>query len=208
MADALGDGDNVVDDEDPTSQPTQEPDVTEAVDMDEGDLSLVIEALLFATTSPLSVQRIVRLLDGNCEPVAARGALERLRERYDRERHAFAIEEIAGGFQVFTRPDYYPWVRKMLGSKKEIKLSKAALETLAIVAYRQPIIRSEIDDIRGVNVGPMLRNLMDMDLVRVVGRSDQLGRPMQYGTTKFFLEHFGLKDLKDLPDVRELERPV
>lgn len=208
MDDVVRDGDDVVDDEDPTLAPEQDRGVTETADMDEGDLALVIEALLFATTSPLSVQRIVRLLDGRCEQAAVRGALERLREGYDREQHAFAIEEIAGGYQVFTRPDYYAWVRKMLGSKKEIRLSKAALETLAIVAYRQPIIRSEIDDIRGVNVGPMLRNLMDMDLVRVVGRSDQLGRPMQYGTTKFFLEHFGLKDLKDLPDVRELERPV
>ena len=208
MDEAVPEGDEVAADEDPTPEDEEDSRVTETVEMDEGDLALVIEALLFATTSPLSVQRIVRLLDGTGEPGTVREALERLRERYDREQHAFAIEEIAGGYQVFTRPDYYPWVRKMLGSKKEIKLSKAALETLAIVAYRQPIIRSEVDDIRGVNVGPMLRNLMDMDLVRVVGRSDQLGRPMQYGTTKFFLEHFGLKDLKDLPDVRELERPV
>jgi len=208
MNEAARDSDDVDADQDPTSGIEQDSGGAETVKMDEGDLALVVEALLFATTSPLSVQRIVRLLDGNCDPGAVRESLDRLRERYEQEQHAFAIEEIAGGYQVFTRPDYYPWVRKMLGSKKEIKLSKAALETLAIVAYRQPIIRSEVDYIRGVNVGPMLRNLMDMDLVRVVGRSDQLGRPMQYGTTKFFLEHFGLKDLKDLPDVRELERPV
>ena len=183
------------------------PPAPEGMDLDEGDLSLVVEALLFATTSPLSINRIVGILDNRHDAGAVRRAIDDLKDRYNREGHAFAIEEIAGGCQIFTRPDYYPWVRRMLRSKKEIKLSRAALETLAIVAYKQPIIRSEIDDIRGVNVGPMLRNLMDMNLVKVVGRSEQLGRPMQYGTTQFFLEHFGLKNIKDLPDVRELERP-
>ena len=195
-------------DEAPASQEAAEaPPAPEGMDLDEGDLSLVVEALLFATTSSLSINRIVGILDNRHDPAAVRRAIDDLKDRYGREGHAFAIEEIAGGCQIFTRPDYYPWVRRMLRSKKEIKLSRAALETLAIAAYRQPVIRSEIDDIRGVNVGPMLRNLMDMNLVKVVGRSDQLGRPMQYGTTQFFLEHFGLKNIKDLPDVRELERP-
>ena len=188
---------------------TQEadPSAGETVDLDESDLGLVVEALLFATTSPLSVQRIVDCLERRHDEATVQRALEDLKGRYDTERHAFAIEEIAGGYQVFTRPDYYPWVRKMLKSKKEIKLSRAALETLAIVAYKQPIIRSEVEDIRGVAVGPILRNLMDMNLIKVVGRSDHLGRPMLYGTTTFFLEHFGLKDLKDLPDVHQLEPP-
>ena len=187
------------------ASPPEEPGL--GVDLDEADLPMVIEALLFAATSPLSLQKIIDCLDRRFDGRSVRSVVEDLKARYESERRAFAIEEIAGGFQIFTRPDFYPWVRKMLRKRTDIRLSRAALETLAIVAYKQPAIRADIEDIRGVAVGPILRNLMDMNLVRIVGRSEQLGRPMLYGTTRFFLQHFGLKNLKDLPDVRELERP-
>lgn len=120
---------------------------------------------------------------------------------------AFRIEEIAGGYQMMTLPAYNPWLRKLLRVRTDNKLTQAALETLAIVAYKQPLIRADIEAIRGVASGEVLRNLMYKGLVKIVGRAEVLGRPMLYGTTRRFLDVFGLKSLKDLPNVEELKKP-
>ncbi len=172
-----------------------------------GDVRTIVEALLFAATQPLSTSRIAQIVPG-ADGRAVRHAIEELREIYDADGRAFQIEEIAGGFQLFTRPEYYPWVKELNRARREVRLSHAALETLAIISYKQPVIRADIEDIRGVAVGPILRNLLDMNLVRILGRSDQLGRPVLYGTTRFFLQHFGLKSLRDLPSARELVPPA
>ena len=176
-------------------------------EQEEGDVRTIVEALLFAATQPLTTSRMAQIVPG-ADGHAVRRAIDELREIYGANGRAFQIEEIAGGFQLFTRTEYYPWVRELNRARREVRLSHAALETLAIIAYKQPIIRADVEDIRGVAVGPILRNLLDMNLVRIVGRSDQLGRPVLYGTTRFFLQHFGLKSLKDLPSARELAPPA
>jgi segregation and condensation protein B len=128
-----------------------------------------------------------------------RGLIRRLSRQYDEQGRAFAVEEIAGGFQLLTRPEFGLWISRLHSRQQSDSLSKAALETLAIVAYRQPITRAEVDDIRGVQCGPVLRGLVDRRLIKVVGRSEELGRPLLYGTTRRFLEVFGLKSLSELP---------
>jgi segregation and condensation protein B len=113
---------------------------------------------------------------------------------------------VAGGFRIFTRPEYSPWVARLRKQEKEFRLSPAALETLAIVAYRQPVLRADVEKIRGVDVGGALRTLVDRGLVKVVGRAEEPGHPLLYGTTKRFLETFGLKNLGELPRAKELKR--
>jgi segregation and condensation protein B len=130
-----------------------------------------------------------------------------LREEYARGLRAFDVLEIAGGFRLFSRQEYEPYVARLEKTRSADRLTAAALETLAIIAYRQPLIRADIDAIRGVQSGAMLRGLMDKKLIRVVGRSDQPGRPLLYGTTKRFLDHFGLSSVKDLPRIEELKAP-
>jgi segregation and condensation protein B len=125
---------------------------------------------------------------------------------YEQEERAFTIEEVGGGFRLYTRPEYSPWVARLKRREKEFRLSPAALETLAIVAYRQPVLRAEVEKIRGVDVGGALKTLIDRGLVKVVGRAEEPGSPLLYGTTKRFLESFGLKDLGQLPKGIELER--
>jgi segregation and condensation protein B len=154
------------------------------------DLVRRIEAILFATDQPLSPRRIAEALEiteGRVKEVVAA-----LREHYDADARAFTVEEIAGGFQIMTRSDFGGVVKKLFEVEREHKLSPAALETLAIIAYKQPIIRAEVEDIRGVQVQPILKTLQEQGLVRIVGRAEQLGRPMLYGTTQKFLVTFGL----------------
>src|SRR5690606_33522853 len=120
---------------------------------------------------------------------------------------SFRVEQVAGGYQILTRPQYKDAVAALHRTKQDNKLSPAAMETLAIVAYKQPILRAEIETIRGVACGEVLRSLMDRHLVKIVGRAEELGRPMLYGTTKTFLQVFGLGTLKDLPKAEELNKP-
>jgi segregation and condensation protein B len=122
-----------------------------------------------------------------------------LNRRYDAEESAFRVEEIAGGFQLLTRARYAPWLRRMSSTSRELRLSAPALETLAVVAYRQPVLRAEIEAVRGVQCGEILRQLIERELVRIAGRSEELGRPLLYGTTRQFLQVFGLRHLEDLP---------
>ncbi len=166
----------------------------------------VIEAILFAADAVLTLPRIVSLLGvGTARDVKKH--IESLNERYARERAAFRIEKIAGGYQMMTLPQFNTWLRRLKQSRQESHFSSAALETLAVVAYKQPVVRAEIEAIRGVAAGEMLNRLRELGLVKIVGRAEDVGRPMLYGTTKRFLEVFGLSDLQDLPAVEQLQPP-
>lgn len=168
----------------------------------------IVESLLFASSKPVPLRKLVEVInDSSGEKVDSkliRGVIEQLRSEYDEQGRAFQIEEIADGFQALTRPEYHEWVRALASSHQQPRLSPAAVETLAIVAYKQPVNRALVDDIRGVQSGALLRTLMEKRLIKVVGREEVPGRPLLYGTTKEFLEHFGLKTIKDLPSVKEL----
>jgi segregation and condensation protein B len=163
-----------------------------------------VEAILFVSDEPLSINKIRDLLDG---PDAAeiRGAIDQLRNEYETTGRAFTIEEIAGGFQMLTRPPYADIISRLRKARAEKKLSQAALETLAIIAYRQPIKRVDIEAIRGVASGEILRALMERNLVKIVGREEIPGNPVLYGTTKEFLEVFGLNSVQDLPKPEEVK---
>jgi segregation and condensation protein B len=164
----------------------------------------IIEALLLATHEPLSAQKLASLIEGT-DTKQIRQYLEELRKEYDESGRGFTIQEVAGGYQFLTRPDYVEYIKALHKAYAKAKLSQAALETLAIIAYKQPVLRAEIEAIRGVQAGPLLRTLMDRGLVKIVGRADTLGRPALYGTTRQFLERFMLKSLKELPKSEGLE---
>jgi segregation and condensation protein B len=167
----------------------------------------VIEAILFASDEPISAERLVNIAEFNGGVKQVKKCIETLNEQYAQSGRAFRIEEIAGGFQMMTLPEYNNWLKNLLRQRADNKLSPAALETLAIIAYKQPIIRADVEAIRGVACGEMLRSLMYKGLVKIVGKAEVLGRPLLYGTTKKFLEIFGLSDLKDLPKAEELKQP-
>ena len=167
----------------------------------------VIEAILFASDEPLSAERLVKIAEFNGGIKQVKKCIETLNEQYQQSGRAFRIEEIAGGYQMMTLPEYNNWLKNLLRQRADNKLSPAALETLAIIAYKQPIIRADIESIRGVACGEMVRSLMYKGLVKIVGKAEVLGRPLLYGTTKKFLEVFGLSDLKDLPKAEELKQP-
>jgi segregation and condensation protein B len=136
----------------------------------------------------------------------ARTLLGEISRQYDARGSAFVVEQVAGGYQLLTRPKFSPWLRKIAPAAQEVLLTQPALETLAVVAYRQPVLRAEIEAIRGVQCGELLRQLMDRDLLRIVGRSEELGRPILYGTTRRFLESYGLHSLDGLPRAAELRK--
>jgi len=163
-----------------------------------------IEAILFATDQPVSSRRVAEVL--RTTEGTVRRLIGELREHYDADGRAFTIEELAGGYQILTRPDFAGVVKELTQVSRKHRLSQAALETLAIVAYKQPIIRAEVEDIRGVQAGEVLRNLIEQGLVRIVGRAETLGRPMLYATTRKFLLTFGLRSAKDLPPIEELKK--
>ncbi|HAL44879.1 MAG TPA: SMC-Scp complex subunit ScpB [Phycisphaerales bacterium] len=167
----------------------------------------VIEAILFASDEPLSAERLVNISQFNGGVKQVKKCIETLNQQYVESKRSFRIEEIAGGFQMMTLPDYNNWLKNMLKQRSDNKLSPAALETLAIVAYKQPIIRADIEAIRGVACGEIVRTLMYKGLVKIAGKAEILGRPLLYGTTKKFLQVFGLNDLKDLPKAEELKQP-
>ena len=165
----------------------------------------VVEAVLFASDEPLTVARLAGIVETTAKQ--AKESIETLNEKYKANNNTFRIEQIAGGYQMLTLSPYNYWLKKLLRARSDSKLSPAALETLAIIAYKQPIIRADIEAIRGVAAGEMIRSLMYKGLVKIVGRAEVLGRPMLYGTTKKFLEVFGLNTLKDLPKIEELKKP-
>jgi segregation and condensation protein B len=167
----------------------------------------VIEAILFASDEPLSIDRLVSIAEFTGGVKQVRQCIETLNQQYADTGRAFRIEEIAGGFQMMTMPEYNIWLKKLLRDRGDNKLTAVALETLAIIAYKQPIIRADVEAIRGVACGEMIRSLMYKGLVKIIGKAEILGRPLLYGTTKKFLEVFGLSTLKDLPKVEELKQP-
>jgi len=169
--------------------------------MEREKLWSVIESLLFASERPLGMKDLRAHIDG-VENRDMREVMESLAERYAQERRGFLLMEVAGGWQFRTNPENAEWVRKML-AQKPVKLSRAALETLAVIAYRQPITRAEIEDVRGVDSGGVLKMLLDRRLIKILGKKEEIGRPSIYGTTKDFLEFFGLKDLTSMPTLRE-----
>ena len=165
----------------------------------------VVEAVLFASDEALTTARLADIVGTSVKQI--REHVANLNARYEANNNAFRIEQIAGGYQMLTLTLYNHWLRKLLRVRSDTKLSAAALETLAIIAYRQPVMRADIESIRGVAVGEIVRNLMYKGLVKIVGRAEVLGRPMLYGTTRKFLESFGLNSLKDLPKIEELKKP-
>src|ERR671924_2332623 len=166
------------------------------------ELKPVIEALIFASPDPLTPKMLFKLLESEPkEDVEA--ALEALKRDYDRP-GGLQLVEVAGGYQIVTRPDLHEWVRRLFHERSTQKLSVQALETLAGVAYKQPITALEIGEIRGVNTSGVLNTLLERHLIKIVGRKNVVGRPFLYATTKEFLIRFGLKDLNDLPKIEDM----
>ena len=184
------------------SQPAEAAQIDEDIEV---TIESVVEAVLFASDESLSAARLANIVETSTRQV--KDSIKNLNAKYKAGKNAFRIEQIAGGHQMLTLSPYNNWLCKLLRVRDDSKLSPAALETLAIIAYKQPVIRADIESIRGVAAGEMIRGLMYKGLVKIVGRAEILGRPMLYGTTKKFLEVFGLNSLKDLPKIEELKKP-
>jgi segregation and condensation protein B len=166
-------------------------------------LARLLEAALFASARPIPIEEL-RALEPDASPAELALALDELREHYDTGGHGIELVELAGGWQLLTRPEYTETIERAQLASRPARLSAAALETLAIIAYRQPIGRLEIEEIRGVSVGGMLKTLLERGLIDVVGRAEGMGRPLLYGTTSVFLEQFALRHLEELPRADEL----
>jgi segregation and condensation protein B len=173
-------------------------------DLEGRELAAVLEALLFVSPEPVSVSRLATAV-GNVSKVEIEQALLRLERDLSQEGRGIQLVKLAGGYRLVTKADYAPWLKRLDKAKAAQKLSRSALESLAIIAYKQPLVRAEIEEIRGVETSGVLRTLLERKLVRIVGRKEVPGRPIMYGTTKFFLEHFGLQDITQLPPLREFK---
>ncbi len=174
--------------------------------LDQDQLKAIIEALVFASPEPLTPKMLFKLLaDEPKEDLAT--ALDALRRDYD-HRGGLHISEVAGGYQITTRPEFHEWVRRLFHERSGQKLTVQSLETLAVIAYRQPITAAEIGEIRGVNTSGVLATLLERHLIKIVGRKNVIGRPFLYGTTREFLIRFGLNDLSDLPKVEDMAQAL
>ena len=184
-------------------------------------LKRVIEALLFSSERPLSAAECVKYLKGatdsapedeevramaKTKPDEIAQAMRELHEEYAEQQRGFCLVESAAGWKVVTTPEASPWVRQLFPENRPARLSPSSLETLAIIAYRQPLTRADIEAVRGVNVDGVMQTLLERGVVRITGRAEVPGRPLLYGTTEFFLEHFGLRSLDELPNCEELRR--
>jgi segregation and condensation protein B len=166
------------------------------------ELKAIVEALVFASPEPVTLKALVKLLDTEPkEEIVA--AIDALKQDYDRP-GGLQMVEVAGGYQIVTRPELHEWVRRLFHERTTQKLSVAALETLAVIAYKQPVTAPEVAEIRGVNTVGVLGTLIERKLIKIVGRKQVVGRPFLYGTTREFLERFGLNDLSDLPKVEDM----
>lgn len=172
-----------------------------------GRLAAEIEALLFASDTSLSIGRLSSIT-GESSTKYIKEALGELEGFYRSHNRSFGIVEVAGGFQITTLPEYSGTVSRLFKSRRKARLSQAALETLAIVAYRQPISRTAVEAIRGVNCDGVLATLTERELIAITGRGEGLGRPFLYSTTARFLDYLGLKDIRDIPDMEELEKSL
>jgi segregation and condensation protein B len=179
----------------------------EALALDEATAKGVMEALLFSAGRPLSVSDLRRVLKGyTAERIEA--LLAALKADYERENRSFRLKEIANGYEISTEPKFAPWIMKLELQKRARQASQSALETLAILAYKQPVTRAEIEDLRGVNSSGVLAALLEKGFIRIAGRKEVPGRPLLYGTTDKFLEYFGLKSLAELPNLTEIKELV
>jgi segregation and condensation protein B len=173
--------------------------------MAENNVKAVIEALLFSSEKPLTLEQLKTALD-NLETTEIRKTLEELRGEYESANRGLRIIEIAGGFQMITPPNFAIFLRKLHKDRRAEKLSKPALETLAIIAYKQPVTRFEIEALRNVNIDGVIKSLLDKDIIRIAGRKKAPGRPFVFGTTRKFLEYFGLKSLEELPKMEDFSK--
>ena len=173
--------------------------------LDTPELKPLVEALIFAADGPIKVDRLAEVLD--IKPGEVKEVLAMLEQDYTENSRGFFLQEIAGGYQLRSRPEYADYLRR-LGRSRPFKFSRPALETLAIVAYRQPVTRSEVEYLRGVDSGSVLKTLLEKHLLRILGKKDVPGKPMIYGTSKEFLELFGLSDLGELPTLREFNELI
>jgi segregation and condensation protein B len=177
---------------------------SQAEGIDARELKAILEAILFVSPEPVPVARLVSIL-GTVSKAEVVQALGILTQDLDQDGRGIQLVQVAGGYRLVTKQEYGLWLKRMDKAKSAQKLSRSALESLAIIAYKQPLVRSEIEEIRGVETSGVLRTLCERKLVRIVGRKEVPGRPIMYGTTKFFLEHFGLQDLSQLPPLREFK---
>ena len=177
---------------------------SQAETIDARELKAILEAVLFVSPEPVPVARLLSIV-GTVSKAEVVQALGILTHDLDQDGRGIQLVQVAGGYRLVTKQEYGPWLKRMDKAKAAQKLSRSALESLAIIAYKQPLVRSEIEEIRGVETSGVLRTLCERKLVRIVGRKDVPGRPIMYGTTKFFLEHFGLQDLSQLPPLREFK---
>ncbi|MEK7349294.1 MAG: SMC-Scp complex subunit ScpB [Nitrospirota bacterium] len=177
---------------------------SQAEAIDARELKAILEAVLFVSPEPVPVARLVSIV-GTVSKAEVVQALGILTHDLDQDGRGIQLVQVAGGYRLVTKQEYGPWLKRMDKAKAAQKLSRSALESLAIIAYKQPLVRAEIEEIRGVETSGVLRTLCERKLVRIVGRKDVPGRPIMYGTTKFFLEHFGLQDLSQLPPLREFK---
>lgn len=166
------------------------------------ELKAIVEALIFASPEPVTLKTLVKLLDTEPKEEIVK-AIDELKATYDHP-GGLQMVEVAGGYQIVTRPELHEWVRRLFHERTTQKLSVASLETLAVVAYKQPVTGPEIAEIRGVNTAGVLGTLMERKLIKIVGRKQVVGRPFLYGTTREFLQRFGLNDLSDLPKVEDM----
>lgn len=176
----------------------------EPAEVDQHELASILEALLFVSSEPIGIERLTGAVDG-ASKAEVKKALAHLRESLDRGGRAVQLVEVAGGYQLRTRGEYGVWIKRLEKIKGAPKLSRSALESLAIIAYKQPLTRAEVEHIRGVETSGVLRTLLERRLVRIVGRKEVPGRPILYGTTRQFLQQFGLNALSDLPPLREFK---
>ena len=172
--------------------------------MDNGNIDNIVLALLFSSDEPLSVRKMSSILD-DTPGTEIREAIDRWRKRFDDEAWSVVLEKVGGGYQLSSRPQYAPYIARLYSGRRKLRLSKAALEALAIISYRQPITRADIENVRGVACGGVVSNLLERSLIRITGKDKVLGAPFLYGTTQEFLEYLGLNSLKDLPSLEELE---
>lgn len=171
--------------------------------MDKTELRRSVEALLFASEKPLSTEEIAEAFGDDVSAKDLRTALDELRDEYEEQRRGFRMYEIAGGFQLASAIDFAEVLKRFYQAREKKKMTPASLETLSVIAYRQPVTRADIEGIRGVNVDAAVKGLLEKGLIRIVGRKEVPGRPILYGTTREFLEHFGLKSLEELPPLSE-----
>jgi len=195
--------------DDSTDQSAIDPEISQLEppeDSDEITTPMVVEAILFAADEPITPNKLSEIVGaGGVKDV--RKHIDQLNQKYEQMSCSFRIEALAGGYQMLTLSKFNAWLRQLVKVRDETKLTPAALETLAIVAYKQPVIRVDVEAIRGVGCGEMIRQLCEKGLVKIVGRAEILGRPLLYGTTRKFLEVFGLHSLKDLPQADSLKMP-